>query len=99
MALYASADMRLLHARAYSDGATSGVRTRIQSLIRCAVLSGSAAVFFVHNHPSGDARASLTDISSTLMSGAILRAAGVRLVDHIIIARGEWSSMAADGYL
>lgn len=97
--LYADADMRLLSASAYSDGGVSGVRARVGGLVRHAVLCGSATIIFVHNHPSGDARASIADISSTIASEVILRAAGIRLVDHIIVARGEWSSMAADGFL
>jgi len=53
----------------------------------------------VHNHPSGDPSPSPDDVSITermLRAGQVL---GVRLVDHLIVGREGFTSLAERGLL
>jgi len=64
-----------------------------------AVRTSAQAVIFVHNHPSGDPAPSEDDIAATRRlydAGELL---GIRVLDHIIIGNGTYSSMAALGLM
>lgn len=53
-----------------------------------AILSGADAVIMIHNHPSGNAEPSQVDIQMTKQLVAGGRLLGIRVLDHIVIARG-----------
>ena len=60
---------------------------------------GAAAVCFVHNHPSGDPNPSRQDLEITkrlVECGNIL---GIKVVDHLIIGDGVYTSLKEDGYI
>ena len=62
-----------------------------------AVKRGAAAVVVAHNHPSGDPTPSRQDIEVTkrlLKASEIL---GIKLMDHVIIGNGCFTSMKAEG--
>jgi DNA repair protein RadC len=64
-----------------------------------AVRKGAAAVIVAHNHPSGDPAPSPEDIAVTdrlLESSRIL---GIKLLDHVIIGNGRFTSLKAEGYI
>ena len=63
-----------------------------------AVRRGAAAVVVAHNHPSGDPTPSRQDVDVTkrlLKASEIL---GIRLIDHVIVGNGCFTSMKAEGY-
>ena len=63
-----------------------------------AVKRGAAAVVVAHNHPSGDPTPSPNDIDVTkrlLKSSEIL---GIKLIDHVIVGNGRFTSMKTEGY-
>jgi len=57
----------------------------------------AAAVLFIHNHPSGDPTPSREDIEITKRLKQIGDLMGVRVLDHIIIGRGAYVSLADRG--
>jgi DNA repair protein RadC len=62
-----------------------------------AVKASCHAVILVHNHPSGEAEASVADIEVTKMlynAGDII---GISILDHIIIGKEGYSSMKEKG--
>lgn len=59
----------------------------------------SPNVYIVHNHPSGDANPSITDIEFTKWATAALEMLGVRLIDHLIVAKQQLYSFERDGKL
>lgn len=63
------------------------------------LLSGAAALVFVHQHPSGDPEPSREDLDITtrLKQGSELL--GIRILDHIIIGDGRYVSLADRGLL
>ena len=64
-----------------------------------ALLTGASAVILAHNHPSGVALPSRDDYAATDRAKAALAVVGVALTDHIIVADGDFVSMADSGYL
>jgi DNA repair protein RadC len=64
-----------------------------------AVKAGASAVIFVHNHPSGDPDPSMEDIETTrklVDAGNIL---GIKVLDHIIIGDGIYTSLKEKGLI
>ena len=52
-----------------------------------------------HNHPSGVALPSENDRAVTLWVRDALKAMDIQLLDHIIVADGDYVSMNQSGYL
>ena len=64
-----------------------------------AIVESAAAVAFCHNHPSGDATPSREDQELTrrlVQAGTIL---GIRVLDHVVIGRGRYVSLAERGII
>ncbi len=59
----------------------------------------AAAVIFAHNHPSGIAEPSASDIQLTDELKSLLSKLDVRLLDHIVVGRGREVSFAERGLL
>ena len=60
---------------------------------------GSTAIIMVHNHPSGDPTPSKSDIQMTHEIRDVGESLGIRLHDHVIVARGGHSSFKDMGLL
>ena len=71
----------------------------IRLLVENAILTSASAVILSHNHPSGIALPSEDDVNTTEQARKALGTVGVRLADHIIVADGDFVSMAESGYL
>jgi DNA repair protein RadC len=66
----------------------------------CAALAHhSAGVILAHNHPSGAVKPSKADINLTETLKAALSLVEVRVLDHIIVARGAVLSMMEQGLM
>jgi DNA repair protein RadC len=70
-----------------------------RELVRAALLADAAAVVIFHNHPSGNPEPSGADRALTNTLCDALRLVGIRLLDHIIAAGGEYASFAERGYI
>lgn len=64
-----------------------------------ALLDNAASVICVHNHPSGNADYSAEDVKITTMIKEGGRTLGVRVLDHIIIGRKQFKSLADEGMM
>ena len=62
-----------------------------------ALRSGASGVVLAHNHPSGVALPSRADQFMTRQVADALRPLGIRLLDHIVVADGDYVSMADSG--
>ena len=81
-----------------SVGELSSTVVHPREVFSMAIRKSAAAVVFVHNHPSGDARPSDEDVETTkrlIDCGVLL---GIQVLDHIIIGDGYFSSMREMGY-
>ena len=63
-----------------------------------AVRRGAAAVVVAHNHPSGDPAPSPQDIDVTKRLIEASEILGIRLLDHVIVGNGCFTSMRSEGY-
>ena len=70
-----------------------------REVIKEALLSNSAAMILVHNHPSGNANASPADIKITKHISECANLFDIRLLDHMIVCKGEVLSFAEKGLL
>jgi DNA repair protein RadC len=64
-----------------------------REIVRRALHHNAAAVIIGHNHPSGVAEPSLSDIHITRHIKAALQLIDVRLLDHIIVGDSQCESM------
>ena len=60
---------------------------------------GAHSLILAHNHPSGQAQASSSDVQLTQRIGAALQLLDIRLLDHLIIAGHQCHSMAERGQM
>ena len=65
----------------------------VENALRC----DASRVILGHNHPSGVALPSEEDRQITLQIQQALATMSIALVDHIIVADGDFVSMAASG--
>lgn len=80
-------------------GTLDGAAVYPREVLRRALQLQAAAVIFAHNHPSGVAQPSQADRRITERLQAALALVDIRVLDHIIIGRGEHFSFAEDGLL
>jgi DNA repair protein RadC len=76
---------------------SSQVHTR--EVVRTALKHNAAAVILSHNHPSGVAEPSQSDISLTHELIKALKLVDVRVLDHLIIGSGKATSLAERGLI
>ncbi len=70
-----------------------------RDVFRRAMLEGANAIILAHNHPSGDATPSASDLTMTARMAAAGQLLGVQVVDHIIVVLKGHYSMAEAGSL
>lgn len=68
-----------------------------REVFKPAVRRSAAAVIVVHNHPSGDPEPSAQDLELTDRLFDAGRVLGIPVLDHIVVARGGYVSLAARG--
>ena len=90
---------KLLACKRLSQGSANSTELNIRMLVENAILTSASAVILAHNHPSGIALPSRDDFATTEQAIAALNTIGVRLLDHIIVADGDYVSMADSGFL
>jgi DNA repair protein RadC len=64
-----------------------------REVVKRALELGASALIMVHNHPSGDSTPSQTDIAVTKDIAKAAAPLGIMLHDHIIIGRGQHTSL------
>jgi DNA repair protein RadC len=70
-----------------------------REVLRRALELNAAAVILAHNHPSGIAEPSASDLTLTEDLSDLLRRIDVRVIDHLVVGRGSEVSFAERGFL
>jgi len=70
-----------------------------REVVKRALAANAAAVILAHNHPSGCAEPSQADRQITGTLREALALVGVRVLDHLVVGRGESASLAERGWL
>lgn len=73
-----------------SEGTQELAPVKTKKIVASAVSSSAVYAALVHNHPSGTLAASYEDKSVTLEVGELLGSLDIRLIDHYIIADGNY---------
>ena len=87
-------DCSLIH-----RGAVNMTAISVRKIVKAALDHNATSVVVAHNHPSGLALPSREDRATTLALKAALDAVDVVLVDHVIVADGDFVCLRDNGLL
>lgn len=93
------AGSRVIAHRMIHRGSVNASEVNIRKIVNVALQSNAVGILLAHNHPGGIALPSGEDVMTTQNLAAALRPMGVLLMDHIIVAGGDFVSMAQSGIL
>lgn len=82
-----------------ATGGINGVSVDLRIGFKKAIEAGATNIILAHNHPSGNEKPSQADIALTkkfVDAGKIL---DIKVLDHIIITKYGFTSLADDGYM
>ena len=82
--------MEMLSCRKLADGMTNLVAFSVKPLIEEAILSHAACIVLAHNHPSGIASPSGSDIEITHQLEFICNQMSVPLIEHYVVAGNQY---------
>ncbi len=68
-----------------------------REVFHAAIHCGAVAIVIAHNHPSGDSKPSSEDCAITARLRDCGQLLGIRLLDHVVIGRGEFYSFKEAG--
>lgn len=77
-----------------SEGGAAETPQGSFNILRAARSAGSRAVILAHNHLTGAAYPSVEDVALTQVLAKALKDAGVTLIDHIVLTRDGYVSLA-----
>ncbi|MCV4188829.1 RadC family protein [Pseudomonas aeruginosa] len=80
-------------------GTLDGASVYPREVLKTVLEHNAAAVVLVHNHPSGDPAPSQADRRLTRTLKVALDLVGTRTLDHIVVGREGFVSLAQQGYL
>jgi len=92
------AKSKVLCCKEVGEGSINSASISTRKIVEVALGAGATSVVLAHNHPSGVAIPSAEDIQTTRRLFLALRAVEITLVDHIVIADGDYVSMAQSNY-
>ena len=90
---------RMLRDCRVSEGTLTNSLIHPREAFRDAIKESAASVIFVHNHPSGDPTPSREDIAITERLVDVGEIVGIKVLDHVIIGDGKYTSMMEKGYM
>ena len=97
--LYLDNRHRLISFDELFRGTIDSAQVHAREVVRAALKHNAAAVIFSHNHPSGVAEPSQSDVNLTLELKKALQLVDVRVLDHLVIGSGEPVSLAERGLI
>lgn len=96
--LHLDEGQRLLALRVHRGGAAH-VELPLRTVIADALRLGSTGLIIAHNHPGGDPTPSAEDLRVSRLLADTGRNLGIRLIDHLIFARGGVCSLQERGLI
>ncbi len=90
---------RLIRFEALFHGTVDRASVHPREVLRRALELNAAAVILAHNHPSGVAEPSASDLALTRDLADLLRRVDVRVLDHLVVGQGSEVSFAERGFL
>lgn len=94
-----NAKNKLIKVEEISSGGLTSSYAEQRSVFRRAIACNAAAIILIHNHPSGDSKASPEDIRMTKLFCEAGQVMGIPVLDHVIIGDQEFTSLCSEGLL
>lgn len=91
--------LRLKCCEELAEGTTNSVCIDIKKLLLFAQKNNSENIIIAHNHPNGDHIPSNDDISLTRELHKNLKIIGINLIDHVVVAKGQATSLKSVGVI
>ncbi len=88
---------KVLACREVGEGSVNSAAVPVRRIVEMALGVNASSVVLAHNHPSGLAVPSGEDIQTTKRLAVALKSVEIELVDHIVVADGDFVSMAQSG--
>ena len=82
-----------------SEGSLTESLVHPREVLNEIVRESAASVIFLHNHPSGESKPSEKDLEITKRLVDACKIIGVKVLDHIIIGDGSFTSFAQEGLI
>jgi DNA repair protein RadC len=94
--IYLDTHNRVIHDEVISIGTINSNIVHPREVFKAAIEYNAAAIILVHNHPSGVATPSASDIEVTKQIIEAGRIIGINLLDHIVVTHSGFVSIEAD---
>ena len=91
------AKCKVLCCKEVGEGSVNSTGISVRKIVETALGANATSVVLAHNHPSGVALPSGEDIQTTRRIAMALSTVEITLVDHIVVADGDYVSMAQSG--
>lgn len=95
--LYINSMGKVLRTEMISTGGLTGTVADVRVILKNALLNNANKLIVAHNHPSGNMQASQSDIVLTKQIAEAAKLMEIQLLDHIIIAGTNYTSLADEG--
>ena len=92
------AKCKAISCKLVGEGSVNSAGVPIRRIVEMALDEGATSVVLAHNHPSGIAIPSDADRVTTMRLARALSAVEITLVDHVVVADGDYVSMADSGW-
>lgn len=99
MVLFLDNHNRVIEHHRMFSGTLTHVEVYPREVVRQAIKLNAASVIFAHNHPSGRAEPSRADQLITQRLVESCQFMDIRVLDHLVIGRGETVSFAERGWI
>lgn len=94
--IYLDTHNRVIHDEVISIGTLNSNIVHPREVLRPGLEYGAAAIILAHNHPSGIATPSESDIEITKQLISAGKIIGIRILDHIIVTKNGFQSVDVD---
>lgn len=91
--LLADAKGKIIYFNIISHGSISSTDVPVRKIVDLSLRLNAKSALIAHNHPSGNALPSKSDIETTRLIRVTLQNVGVSLIDHYIIADNDYISL------
>ena len=99
LVIFLDAQHRVIKHSTLFSGTLSHVEVHPREIVREAIKMNASALILAHNHPSGCAEPSKADKLITERVVKCCQFMDVRVLDHLVIGRGEYVSFAERGWI
>ena len=84
---------RVIRSHQVTVGLLNMTQVHPREVFRPAILDAAASIILVYNHPSGNPKPSAEDLKVTAENEAAGKVIGIKLLDHIVVARDGCTSI------